>query len=236
LTGHRPIGGRQVGMPFPHDKRERVGQTTQSPWSATGLVTATFPDGSIGEATGFAIGNRFVITVAHAVYDKAWGGRATHVGFEAGRNAAKIPFRSVEAVAWHIPQEYPAGGRSYDYCLLTLSKPLASEVFRYQLIAAADKELEEGEFQIAGYPDDKVPENSMWYAAGKLISPPGTRMLRYRISTSGGQSGAAVAGYLDTKSTAAVAIHVGVAKDREANEAVRVTRAVIDQIGAWMRS
>ena len=28
---HRPPGGRQVGMPFPPDKRVQVGQTTQAP-------------------------------------------------------------------------------------------------------------------------------------------------------------------------------------------------------------
>ena len=236
LTGHRPIGGRQDGMPFRPDKRVRVGQTTQNPWSPTGLVSATFPDGSIGEATGFAIGNQFVVTAAHAVYDRDWGGTATRVSFEAGRDAVKIPFRNVEAVAWHIPQEYPSCGGSYDYCLLTLGEPLVSEVYCYQLVAAGDKELEKGEFQIAGYPDDKVPENSMWYASGRLLRPPGSRALHYRIPTSSGQCGAAVASYLGTKSTPVVGIHIGVAKDREANEAVRVTREVIDQIEAWKRA
>ena len=235
LTGHRPTVVHHVGMPFPPDLRERVGQTIQAPWSGTGLVSATFPDGTIGEATGFVIGDRSVVTAAHALYNKEWGGKASQVSFEPARDATKIPFGTTSAASWHVPAEYPAGGRLYDYGLLVLAEPLVAQVFRYQLFAADDKLLNEGTFQIAGYPDDRAPENSMWYASGALLSPAGARMLRYRISTSGGQGGAAVATHLNVRAVAAVGIHAGVTKDRDANEAVRVTREVIIQVDAWQR-
>ncbi|MEV6874694.1 trypsin-like peptidase domain-containing protein [Amycolatopsis sp. NPDC051128] len=232
LTGAAPSTHR-VGMPFEPDNRERVGQTIQAPWSATGLVSATFPTGFIAEATGFVIGDRFVVTAAHAVYDKEHGGGvASQITFEPARNATQLPYGPSLVSTWKFPTEYPSGGRLYDYCLLKLAKPLPSEVVHYQLTVASDEELTRGEFQIAGYPDDKAPENSMWSGSGKLLNA-GPRILRYKISTSGGQSGAAVATYLGVNQTKAVGIHVGVAPAKDANEAVRLTKNVVDQINSW---
>jgi glutamyl endopeptidase len=232
LTG-APPSAHHVGKPFEPDNRERIGQTIQAPWSAVGLVSATFRGGYIAESTGFVIGNRYVVTAAHAVYDKVSGdGVADKVIYQPARNASQLPFGTCTASTWKFPTEYPAGGRLYDYCLLTLEKPLPSEVFHYRLTVASDNELTNGVFQIAGYPDDKAPDNSMWSGSGKLVSA-GARILRYKISTSGGQSGAAVATDLDVHSTSAVGIHVGVGPVGDANEAVRLTREVVDQINSW---
>lgn len=233
LTARHHAIQHKVGMPFPPDRRERIQQTTQAPWSGIGLVSATFPSGDVFESTGFVIDSRLVITVAHAIFNTAVGGNATSVVFECARDAAKTPFGIVAAKTWHKPAEYPTGGRPYDYSLLELDRALPSAVSRYRLVAASDEELEAGWFQIAGYPDDKVPENSMWFDSGKLLEPPESRVLRYRISTSAGQSGAAVSSYLDAISTDVVGIHAGAARDSRSNEAVRVTEAVLEQVAAW---
>jgi V8-like Glu-specific endopeptidase len=231
---HQPVRRHaQVGMPFPPDGRERVQQTTQAPWSGLGLVSATMPDGEVLESTGFTIGRQYVVTAAHAVFDRDHGGRAVAVTFEAARDATRTPFGVVKATAWTYPGQYPSGGRPYDYCLLGLGTPLPPEVTLYQLLPATDSGLEAGTWQVAGYPDDKAPENSLWYAGGKLLSPPGTRILNYRISTSGGQSGAPVSPYLEERSPAAVGIHAGVAADKKSNEAVRLTREVIAELESW---
>jgi glutamyl endopeptidase len=229
-----PPSAHHVGMPFDPDNRERIGQTIQAPWSAVGLVSAHFPTaGYIAESTGFVIGDRYVVTAAHAVYDKAnGGGVASKVIYQPARNASQLPFRTSTVSTWKYPTEYPAAGRLYDYCLLTLAEPLPREVLHYRLTVASDSELTSGEFQIAGYPDDKAPENSMWSGSGKLLSA-GARILRYKISTSGGQSGAAVATYIDTNTTNAVGIHVGVGPAKDANEAIRLTREVVDRINSW---
>jgi glutamyl endopeptidase len=225
----------RVGMPFPPDSRVRVTQTTQAPWSGTGLVSATFPL-TIGEATGFAIGDRYVVTAAHAVYDDDLGGMATKVSFQPGRNADSPPvFKTFNATAWHIPDDYPIKDLAQDdYCLLVLDAPMPTEVVRYQLTAADDATLGKTEYQIAGYPDDKPPDNSLWYDAGRLTSVD-RLLLEYRISTAHGESGAAVASYLDTSSTKAVGIHCRVNKGKTANVAVRVTNSVIAHIDAWKR-
>ncbi|SFW75080.1 trypsin-like serine peptidase [Amycolatopsis australiensis] len=231
---HQPVRGHaQVGMPFPPDGRERVQQTTQPPWSGLGLLSATMPDGEVLEATAFAIAPQYVVTAAHAVYDHDYGGRAVGVTFAAARDAGRTPFGVVKATTWTYPGQYPSGGRPYDYCLVRLAAPLPSQVTSYRLTAAPDRDLEAGTWQVAGYPDDKSPENSLWYDSGKLLSPPGTRILRYRISTSGGQSGAPVSPYLDERSPAAVGVHAGVAADKKSNEAVRLTREVIEEIESW---
>ena len=229
--GHH--GVLRVGMPFPPDSRQRVQQTIQAPWAAIGLVSATMTTGAVLESTGFVIDSRYVVTVAHAVFDSEEGGNARSVTFECARNAAQIPFGRVPVQRWHKPVQYPTGGRPYDYCLLELGTALPSEVSPYQLVAAADRELTGPEFQIAGYPDDKAPENSMWFDSGRLLSPPDARILRYRISTAAGQSGAAVSNYLDVGTTDVVGIHAGRALDASCNEAVRVTREIIDQIQTW---
>jgi V8-like Glu-specific endopeptidase len=230
-VGQQTVG--RLGIPFPPDRRTRVQQTTQAPWSAIGLVSARMRNGRVLEATGFVIDSRFVITAAHAVHNAAHGGDAVGVSFQCARDATRAPFGSVEATRWDRPAQYPAGGVPYDYCLIRLATSLPSEVTRYRLRAATDRELEAGEYQIAGYPDDKAPENSMWYDSGRLLSPPNPRILRYRISTAAGESGAAVSTFLDTQATAVVGIHSGRADDSSCNEAVRVTEEVIDQIRAW---
>lgn len=191
------------------------------------------PSGAVLEATGFVIDSRYVVTVAHAVFDAAEGGEARSVAFECARDAARTPFGRVAVRRWHKPAEYPTGGRPYDYCLLELGTALPSEVGRYRLVAATDRQLTGPEFQIAGYPDDKAPENSMWSDNGRLLSPPDTRILRYRISTAAGQSGAAVSTYLGVETTDVVGIHAGRAPDSSCNEAVRLTRGIIDQIQVW---
>ena len=226
-------GVLRVGMPFPPDSRQRVQQTAQAPWSAIGLVSATMPSGAVLEATGFVIDSRHVVTVAHAVFDTEEGGDARSVAFECARNAAQTPFGRVAVRRWHKPVEYPTGGRPYDYCVLELGTALPSEVGRYRLVAATDQQLTGPEFQIAGYPDDKAPENSMWSDDGRLLGPPDTRILRYRISTAAGQSGAAVSSYLEVGTTDVVGIHAGRAPDASCNEAVRMTQGIIDQIQAW---
>ncbi|MTD54220.1 trypsin-like serine peptidase [Amycolatopsis pithecellobii] len=223
----------RVGMPFPPDKRQRVTQTSASPWCTTGLVTATFPDGTEGESTGFAIGERHVVTAAHAVYDKDLGGLATKVKFQPGRDAANLPFNTFTAAKWHVLDVYRDKDLTRDdYSLLVLSASMPAAVGRYQLTAADDSTLRGNEWQIAGYPDDKTPENSMWYAAGALAAVD-QHLLQYRISTSAGQSGAAVAGYQAVSDTKAVGIHSRVNDDRTANLAVRVTPQVIKQIEEW---
>jgi glutamyl endopeptidase len=232
-TGQHTVG--RLGIPFPPDSRRRVAQTTQAPWSAIGLVSAHMPNGRVLEATGFVIDSRYVLTAAHAVYNPVHGGNATSVSFQCARNANQTPFGSVGAASWHRPAEYPAGGVPYDYCLIRLAAPLPSEVTRYRLRAATDRELESGEYQIAGYPDDKAPDNSMWYDSGRLLNPPNPRILRYRISTAPGQSGAAVSTFLDTQATSVVGIHSGRAEDSSCNEAVRLTEQVINQIYEWQR-
>ncbi|WP_103352209.1 serine protease [Amycolatopsis sp. CA-128772] len=231
---HHPVRSHaRVGMPFPPDGRERVQQTTQAPWSGLGLLSATMPDGEVLESTGFAIAPQYVVTAAHAVFDRDHGGRAVAVTFEAGRDATRTPFGVAKATAWTYPGQYPSGGRPYDYCLVRLTTALPSSVTLYRLTAASDADLTAGTWQVAGYPDDKAPENSLWYDSGKLLSPPGTRILSYRISTSGGESGAPVSPYLEERSPAAVGIHAGVAADKKANEAVRLTREVIQEIESW---
>lgn len=234
VLGQRTAG--RLGIPFPPDRRTRVRQTTQAPWSAVGLVSARMRNGRVLEATGFVIDSRFVVTAAHAVHDPAHGGDAVSVSFQCARDAASAPFGSIGAADWNRPAEYPAGGVPYDYCLIRLVTSLPPEVTRYRLRAATDRELEGGEYQIAGYPDDKAPENSMWYDSGRLLSPPNPRILRYRISTAPGESGAAVSTFLDTQATSVVGIHSGRADDSSCNEAVRVTQEVIDRIQAWQRA
>jgi V8-like Glu-specific endopeptidase len=233
-TEPRPVLSR-LGMPFPPDNRARVLQTTQAPWSAIGLVSARFPNGDVCESTGFAIDGRCVVTAAHGTFDLDRGGNALHVEFEPARNGQQALFGRFTASTWFRPAEYPVSGAIYDYALVKLARALPSEIGRYELWAAGDQDLNGPEFQIAGYPDDKAPDNSLWYDSGRLQSVD-TRVLRYRISTSGGQSGAAVSTFLDTSLTRVVGIHSGASYDRRSNQAVRVTEEVIEQIGLWRNS
>ena len=221
------------GMPFPSDNRVRIDDTTTAPWPGTGEISVRFPQ-SGGGATGFVIGDRFVVTAAHAVYDPREGGMATRVVFSAGRNGTSEPFGAIPARTWRMPSEYRRTFRVHDdYCLLVLEEALPREVTRYRLVAETDPVLARSTYQIAGYPDDKSPNHSMWCGSGGLTAV-GADQLEYRISTNHGQSGAAVADF-GQATPAVVGIHVQRNTERSANVAVRVTDEVIRTIDQWRR-
>jgi V8-like Glu-specific endopeptidase len=223
----------QPGMPFDPDNRVRIEDTTKAPWSGTGRISVTFPKSS-GGATGFVIGGRFVVTTAHTVYDPRDGGMATQVMFSAAQDGTAKPFGSILARTWRMPSEYRHTFRLRDdYCLLVLEEALPTEVKRYRLVAETDPVLAGSTYQIAGYPNDKPPQHSMWCGSGGLTAI-GADQLAYRISTNHGQSGAAVAD-LTKEDPVVVGIHSMPNDERTANLAVRVTDEMIQTIRQWQR-
>jgi V8-like Glu-specific endopeptidase len=225
----------QPGIPFDPDNRVRIHDTASAPWSGTGRISVTFPRSVNADvATGFVIGDRFVVTTAHTVYDPRDGGMATRAIFSAGQNGTREPFSSSLVRTWRTPSEYRRTFRLCDdYCLLVLDEPVPPEVTRYRLVAETDRVLAGATYQIAGYPSDKSPRDSMWCGSGRLTAV-GAEDLAYRISTNHGQSGAAVADLM-REDPVVVGIHSMPNAGHSANLAVRVTDRMIRTIEQWRR-
>lgn len=63
------------------------------PWSAVVQVTAKFPNGVVYLGSGVMVGRNDVLTAAHVVYNRAWGGAAVDVEVTPAVSTLGPPFR-----------------------------------------------------------------------------------------------------------------------------------------------
>lgn len=227
-----PVVARmKVAKVFPPDTRKRVNDTKTAPWNAIGQLVVKFPSGNYGYGTGTLLGGRHVLTAAHVLYLEDEGGRAVSARFYPGKNGVLDPFGGYDMTSFNIDDEYPQKSEfaDYDYALITLSEEVFPGFANFRLRNVGDDGLENLDVEISGYPMDK-PLGTLWTASGKLTAVT-ARTLRYRISTTAGQSGSAVA-FFGGESWDIVGIHSGESGD--ANAACRVTDRVVHAIREWM--
>lgn len=251
-----------LGVVFNPDYRQRINPTAVMPYFWIGQLEIKFPQdkGSNRKwvGTGTLIGSRHVLTCAHNLYDPAMGGYATSVDFYPKRNGGTGT--KVSCVSWLVPDEYvqspppqpnPDGSvdgaaTQYlsDFGLVGLSEDVNPSGDNFPaMFAASDFELTNRPYDIAGYPADKAPANTMWNCAGMMHSG-NDELLFYEISTYGGQSGSAVRGLFPPKNPHfpnipwIVGIHVAGRKKPDGapdiNFAVRLKQDVINEITSWM--
>jgi glutamyl endopeptidase len=238
---------------FPSDNRVQINNTTILPYFWVGRVDIQFPSGAAGFGTGTLIGPDRVLTCAHNLYQKQYGGWASEVNFSLARNGAVYPYGSADKSGLYVTEDYqtlspPAPNAAgnvtdytrylFDYGVIRLQKYLdpADGVFP-GMYPATDNEIKNRLCDIAGYPGDKPP-GTMWNGNGTLPNHADDVFLFYQISTYGGQSGSAVRSHFPTLPAPGVpriiGIHVAGSTVLNSNFAVRLTGEVLDMLGHWL--
>jgi len=177
------------------DGRTRVSQTTEWPYLFNGQLDIKFSFGSYG-GSGILVGPRHILTAAHNVYnsDKAkkyprqW---AKSITVRLGLNDNAEPYGAGSAIRFYAYNEWiQKKDPNYDLALLVLENAIGLNTGWSSLLAATDKELQDHQVSIAGYPHDKGFKQ-MWTMAHMLKQVYPERF-RYEIDTEGGQSGSGI--------------------------------------------
>ena len=179
---------------FP-DEREKIEETSTSPWSANCKLIITFNNGAQAVGTGWLLTPRLVVTAGHCVHGGQDDNYFKEVEVIPGMNGPLRPFGSQvsrnlrAALKWTT-----AGAAAHDYGGIILSKEFTGEnnekPATLKTAVRTDQELNGREVRLSGYPGDK-PFGSMWTDSDPLNSIKESR-LSYLLDTFGGQSGSAV--------------------------------------------
>jgi V8-like Glu-specific endopeptidase len=234
----------------PDDTRTLIGEADlqRLPFSAIGIIVATFASGDRRQGTGFLVDPGIVLTAAHVLRDHKldW---AVELEFLPGCAFARNQAVVVDASRYRVsgrwdPRSIPL---TADYGAIFLpdrDRYAGCGVFTIAPIAPSFVERHERlgtkDFMIAGFPGDK-PFGSMW-VGGDTIAPRGATTMRHRIDTIVGQSGAPLFAAVDDPATQrrlplAIGIHSrGSSAPGEANqynEARLVDGGLIEDLNRW---
>jgi V8-like Glu-specific endopeptidase len=175
---------------FGTDDRQLIGDTTQFPWSAVGMIEAGFSNGDLRTGTGVMIGNKTVLTVAHVVYDasKGW---ATRIYFVPGKNGSTEPFGQIQVLqsmaldGWTV-----RGDDNYDIALLVLDASVGKQTGYFKIAVEADSFFGNQFLSTSGYPGD-LGSVYQYFGTGSSYGLDGNMVL-HNIDTEPGQSGAPI--------------------------------------------
>lgn len=225
------------------DGRAHFNQTTQWPYSAYGVITMRFPhmrsDQPDASGTGCFIAPTVVLTAAHNLYDKRYGGQATSVRFFPAIDEKNAHFGEARVREFYYPKEYTQTKKE-DYGILILEAPFGDETGYFGLGLFLQDDIRKFAVSVIGYPGDKITRDDagnsyqLWGMTGPVKKVDRDYITYDEIDTYKGQSGSPVccnAGddyYI-------VGIHVMGDKEKSENMATLLTKARYQRIDSWVK-
>lgn len=226
--------GAQIGS----DDRTPVEHPFEKRWAAHGHLEMLFPNGVQYTGSGTMIGQGYVLTAGHCLYNKKAGGWATSVKFSAAQNDSDNPVDPAYATQLFTLKGWQDRANShFDMGMLVLDRAVGNETGWYGLSTDTDEFLKQPtlEVNVTGYPadTDKGSGKKMWTMSGKIrsVSP---EQLTYTLDTTPGQSGSGV--YVELNKPGeyyCVGIHTSGIRDQY-NTATRITKVKFDRLVSWI--
>ena len=200
-------GGKTVEAVIGTDTRTAVLDLNAEPYKSVVLLIMKYGDKTY-RGTGFMIKDDVVLTAAHNIYDRKKIAAADEI-YVIGNQKDKAHVRCYSK--FKVPFDYVAQTSQdghYDWGLIKLNAPMR-DLGVIEVMKAVPGIVSETAL-IAGYPSEvrSVSTTDMWEASGAFDKYDMTsQTLKYKISTSGGNSGSPVVVDYNRRK-AAVGIHV----------------------------
>lgn len=207
---------RSVGVVLPNDNRQRVANSTQTPYRWIGQLFSTWPNDGTSVGTAVLLDDLHLLTCAHNVLDRTNNAQARQVVFTPGRNRdhnhnVVSPYPSRSVARFRAPAQYleaggpppPPGGIQFaeithylfDFAVCRLASPVTDPPGQSMFTVAP---VDPNSFpiaggRIAGYSGDlDKAGNTMYHRTGTVNLDQDEDYVSYRMSTYDGDSGAPV--------------------------------------------
>lgn len=227
LEEFRPVAPRDV---IGNDDRERVGDTTVTPWRLICCLDIAWSDGTTERGTGWLVSPRTVITAAHCVHS---GELAASVTVTPGLDASHAPFGSMLATELRVPDEWVASRQpAFDYGAIILdADATANATGCFEPASLDDATLTGTPANLCGYPID-LDDGMCQYYNSRRIASVDEKALHYDIDTFAGMSGGPIWLRLGDRR---VVVGIHTTGSSIGNSAVRLHSRALSDITAWTR-